>query len=79
MLAAMTESGRWPLPLVARQFLMVGVLGGYTTFSSFSLQTLLLLRNGAAVTAGLNVLASVVLCVFAAWCGFALMSVLNRV
>jgi fluoride exporter len=79
MLAAMTESGRWPLPLVTRQFLMIGVLGGYTTFSSFSLQTLLLLRSGAALIAGLNVLASVALCLLAAWCGFALMSVLNRV
>ena len=79
MLAAMTEPGRWSLSLEARQFLMIGVLGGYTTFSSFSLQTLLLLRSGAAITAGLNVLASVALCLFAAWCGFALMSTLNRV
>jgi CrcB protein len=79
MLAAMTESGRWPLPTTVRQFLMIGVLGGYTTFSSFSLQTLLLLRSGAALTAGLNVLASVMLCLLAAWCGFALISVLSRI
>lgn len=79
MLAALSESGRWQLPLLYRQFLMVGVLGGYTTFSSFSLQTLVLMRNGAAVTAGLYVLASVGLCLLAAWCGFALMSMLNRV
>lgn len=79
MLAALSESGRWQLPLVYRQFLMIGVLGGYTTFSSFSLQTLMLMRNGAALTAGLNVLASVGLCLLAAWCGFALMSALSRV
>jgi len=83
LLAATNESvsgaGRWSLSLEARQFLMIGVLGGYTTFSSFSLQTLLLLRGGAALLAGINVLASVTLCLLAAWCGFALMAMLNRV
>jgi CrcB protein len=79
MLAAMTESGRWSLSNEARQFLMIGVLGGYTTFSSFSLQTLMLLRNGAALMAGLNVFASVALCLLAAWCGFAVLSTLSRV
>lgn len=78
MLAAMSESGRWQLPLVTRQFLMIGVLGGYTTFSAFSLQTLFLLRNGAALTAGLNILASVGLCLLAAWCGFVLVSAVAR-
>jgi CrcB protein len=78
MLAALSETGRWQLSLEYRQFLMIGVLGGYTTFSSFSLQTLMLMRNGAALTAGLNVLASVSLCLLAAWCGFVLLSGLNR-
>jgi CrcB protein len=79
MLAVLAESSRWSLSLEARQFLMIGVLGGFTTFSSFSLQTLVLLRSGAALTADLNVIVSVALCLLAAWCGFALMSVLNRV
>lgn len=78
MLAAVSESNRWQIPLVARQFLMIGILGGYTTFSSFSLQTLLLMRSGAALTAGLNVLASVALCLLAAWCGFALVMAIVR-
>jgi CrcB protein len=77
-LAALSESGRWHVPLVARQFLMIGVLGGYTTFSSFSLQTLMLLRNGALLSAGINVLVSVALCLLAAWCGFAVVTALSR-
>ncbi len=77
-LAALGESGRWQASLEMRQFVMIGVLGGYTTFSSFSLQTLMLARNGALLSAGLNVLASVVLCLLAAWCGFALAMTLSR-
>src|SRR5262249_15846033 len=44
-------------------FVMVGFCGGYTTFSSFSLQTLDLLRSGAIVRAGINIGASVAFCV----------------
>ena len=52
-----------------RQFLMVGILGGFTTFSSFSLQTLALLRDGEVLYALSNVGMSVVLCLAAAWAG----------
>jgi fluoride exporter len=45
-----------------RQFFMIGVLGGYTTFSSFSLQTLTLARDGEWLFATLNALGSLVLC-----------------
>ena len=45
-----------------RLFVMVGICGGFTTFSSFSLQTLMLLRGGAWLGASMNVLASVALC-----------------
>jgi CrcB protein len=52
-----------------RQFLMIGVCGGYTTFSSFSLQTLDLVRDGDWFKAGLNTLLSVVCCLAAVWLG----------
>jgi fluoride exporter len=52
-----------------RQFLMIGVLGGFTTFSSFSLQTLALLRDGEVAAAIANVTLSVVLGLLAAWAG----------
>lgn len=54
----------------ARQFLMVGVLGGFTTFSSFSLQTLRLTQDGDWVRATGNVLGSVALCLAAVAVGY---------
>jgi CrcB protein len=54
----------------ARLFLMIGVLGGYTTFSSFSLQTFLLIEQGNLTGALLNVLCSLLLCVGGVWAGF---------
>src|SRR5512145_3495083 len=49
--------GRLLVPSTARQFVMVGLLGGYTTFSSFSLQTLNLVQDGEFLYAGANVVA----------------------
>jgi CrcB protein len=54
------------------QFFMVGICGGYTTFSSFSLQTLNLVRDREWLFAAGNVLLSVVLCLIAVWLGWML-------
>jgi CrcB protein len=54
---------------LTRQVVMIGVLGGYTTFSSFSLQTLSLFNGGEWLRGGWNVLLSVILCLVAVWLG----------
>ena len=69
--------GRFAAPGDVRQFVMVGVCGGYTTFSAFSLQTLTLAQEGDFVRAGLNVAASVVLCLAAVWLGYLGAAALN--
>jgi fluoride exporter len=65
------SQGRFPVSEDIRLFVMVGLCGGFTTFSSFSLQTLDLLRSGATLRASINVIASVVLCVAAVAVGHA--------
>jgi CrcB protein len=62
----------------ARQFVTVGICGGYTTFSSFSLQTLNLIRNGDALGAGANVIGSVALCLAAVWLGYVAAAALSQ-
>ena len=57
---------------LATQLLITGVCGGYTTFSSFSLQTLNLLRDGEWFYAAGNILLSVLLCLIAVWIGYVL-------
>jgi CrcB protein len=65
------------LPLV-RNFVMVGLCGGYTTFSAFSLQTVSMLQVGDLARAGANVAASVASCLIATWAGYALAVALAR-
>lgn len=79
LFAALTEAGgRWPVPPDIRTFMLVGLCGGYTTFSSFSLQTLTLLQTGEIFRAIGNVVLSVVICILAVWAGFTLPAWLGR-
>ncbi len=52
-----------------RHFLMTGILGGFTTYSSFSLQTLALARDGEWLRAGANAFGTLLLCLLAVWLG----------
>jgi CrcB protein len=79
LLASLASSaGRPLLGADARAFVLVGILGGFTTFSSFSLETLTLARNGSFGAAGGYVVASVLLCLGAASLGLATAALLNR-
>jgi CrcB protein len=78
LIAALTQpQGRWGESPLLRDLLMVGVLGGYTTFSAFSLQTLMLIREGRPAAALMNVGASMMLCLAAVWVGYLLASSLR--
>ncbi|HEY3854360.1 MAG TPA: fluoride efflux transporter CrcB [Verrucomicrobiae bacterium] len=65
--------------IVVSQLLIYGLCGGYTTFSSFSLQTLTLARDGQWLSAFANVMISVAACLVAVWLGFMAGDMLNRI
>jgi CrcB protein len=70
--------GRWILPPDARLFVTVGICGGFTTFSSFSLQTLNLVRAGELGPAFGNVVGSVILCLASVWLGYVAGTLINQ-
>lgn len=61
-----------------RQFVMTGLCGGYTTFSSFSVQTLNLMRDGEWLYAGGNIAGSVFLCLLFVWLGSLVAMTVNQ-
>lgn len=62
----------------ARQFVMIGICGGFTTFSSFSLQTLTLAQDGEWARASGNIAGSVALCLVSVWLGYIAAAAINR-
>jgi fluoride exporter len=70
--------GRLLVPAHIRQFVMVGFCGGYTTFSTFSLETLYLIRDGQWAKATANIAASLCLCLIGAWMGHLAATALNE-
>lgn len=68
--SAVTESGGpMAVSVLTRQVVMLGVLGGYTTFSSFGLQTFALSQAGDWARASLYAALSLFLCLAAVWVG----------
>jgi fluoride exporter len=70
--------GRVLVSTYTRQFVMIGICGGYTTFSTFSFETFNLMTDGQWLAAGANALFSVLLCLIAVWLGYVAATALSR-
>jgi CrcB protein len=70
--------GRFLVGGTARQFVIIGLCGGFTTFSAFSLQTLNLMNDREWLVAGGNVAGSVALCLVGVWLGSLAAAALNQ-
>lgn len=62
---------------ILRLLLISGILGGFTTYSAFSIETLTLLQEGQLVKAGLNIVLTVLSCLLAVWAGYLLARTLH--
>lgn len=78
MFAMLLPGGRWPMAEGGRFFLMTGMMGGYTTFSTFGLETANYLRAGDTRSAVAYAVISLIACVGAALAGIAAGQLLNR-
>ena len=70
LLAGALAAARLHVGELGRTFLIVGVLGGFTTFSSFGLDTFTLVRRGHTTLGLLNAVSQVVVGLIAVWVGF---------
>jgi fluoride exporter len=76
--ATLTEpAGRFLVNPTVRQFVMIGIFGGFTTYSSFSWGTLALVRDGEWFRAGLYAVSTFVVCFVAVWLGYLGAAALN--
>jgi CrcB protein len=79
LFATMTgPDGRVLVQSTTRMFVMTGICGGYTTFSTFSLETLNLARDGEWGKAAGNAAASMILCLVGVWLGHVAASAMNE-
>lgn len=76
--ALLAPDGRLLASPDTRAFILIGILGGFTTFSSFSLETLNLARDGEWLWAGANVTISMAVCLGAVYLGSVAAAALNR-
>ena len=77
--AALTaSSGRLLVAPSYRQFVMAGLCGGFTTFSTFSLETLNLVREGDWLKAFGNIAGTLTLCLLGVWLGYAAATTFNE-
>jgi fluoride exporter len=77
VLSGMIERLEWFTPQM-RLLLLTGLLGGFTTFSTFGLETVFLLRRGEVLIAVAYTLSSVAVCITAVWVGLRLIELLPR-